>query len=83
MVKISKMSDSLFPEVLRELTYSLRVEQGVGIKGFLDGSGLVSVVLICWGQEGVFWEGEEEQQFLALCLVFLYLKQCPSFVHLQ
>ena len=33
------MLDSLFPDVLSELTYSLRVEQGGGVKGFLDGSG--------------------------------------------
>ena len=33
------MLDSLFPEVLSELTYLLRAEWGGGVKGFLDGSG--------------------------------------------
>ena len=32
------MLDLLFPEVLSELTYSSRAEQG-GVKGFLDGLG--------------------------------------------
>ena len=46
------MSDSLFPEVFSNFMYSLRAEQGAGVKEFLDGSGWVLVVLICWGQEG-------------------------------
>ena len=50
VVRTSRMLDSLFPEVLSELTYSLRVEGGAGTKGFLDGSGCVWVVLICWGR---------------------------------
>ena len=39
VVRTSRMLDSLFPEVLSELMYSLRAEQGGGVKGFLDGSG--------------------------------------------
>ena len=50
VVRTSRMLDLLFLEVLSELTYSLRVDCGGGIKGFLDGSGWVWVTLICWGQ---------------------------------
>ena len=39
VVRTLRMLDSLFPEVLSELTYSSRVEHGEGVKGFLDGSG--------------------------------------------
>lgn len=47
-----------------------------------DVSGLVSVVLTCWGGgEGVF-HGEVDLQFLMLCPVFLHLKHHPSFIHL-
>ena len=45
------MSDVLFPEVVSKFIYSSRAEQGVRVKGFLDGSGWVLVVLTCWGQE--------------------------------
>ena len=41
VVRTSRMLDSLIPEVLSKLTYSLRTEQGGGMKGFLDGSGCV------------------------------------------
>ena len=49
VVSILRILDSLFPEVLSELMYSLRVECEAGVKGFLDGSGWVWVTLICWG----------------------------------
>ena len=55
VVSTLRMLDSLFPEVLSELTYSSRAEHGAGVKGFLDGSNWVWVTLICWGREG---EGE-------------------------
>ena len=43
-------------------------------------SSLVSVALMCCGNgEGVFLV---DQQFLALCPVFLHLKHHPSFIHL-
>ena len=38
VVRTSRMLDSLFLEVLSELTYSSRTERGGGVKGFLDGS---------------------------------------------
>ena len=59
------MLDLLFPEVLSELTYSSKTERGGQVKWFLDGSGCVLVVLICWGQErmGKPWEGGEVRQF--------------------
>ena len=40
------MLDSLFPEVLSELTYSSRAILGVVVGGFLEGSAWVWVVLI-------------------------------------
>ena len=66
MVRTSRILDSLFPEVLSELTYSSRADFGVGVNGFLEGLALVRVVLICWGR-GEIDEGddvpEEERQF--------------------
>ena len=53
------MLDLLFPEVLSKLMYLLRAEQGEEVKGFLDGSDCILVVLTCWGREGMgeLWEG--------------------------
>ena len=39
------MLDSLFPEVLSELTYSSRADLGVVVNVFLEGSAWVWVVL--------------------------------------
>ena len=39
VMRTLRILDSLFPEVLSELTYALRAEHGGGMKGFLDGSG--------------------------------------------
>ena len=77
------MLDLLFPEVLSKLMYLLRAEQGEEVKGFLDGSDCILVVLTCWGREGMgeLWEGGDVQQFRVLCLVFLQLKHHPSFMH--
>ena len=43
------MLDLLFPEVLSKLMYLLRAEQGEEVKGFLDGSCCILVVLTCGG----------------------------------
>ena len=39
VVRTSRMLDSLFLEVLSELTYLSRADRGGGVKGFLDSSG--------------------------------------------
>ena len=39
VVRTLRILDSLFPEVLSELTYSSRAERRGGMKGFLDGLG--------------------------------------------
>ena len=46
VVRTSRMLDSLFPEVLSELTYSSRADLGVSVNGFLEGSAWVRVALI-------------------------------------
>ena len=38
---MSRIFDSLFPEVLSEFTYSLRADLEAGVNGFLEGSALV------------------------------------------
>ena len=46
VVRTSRIVDSLFPEVFRELTYSSRADLGAGVNGFLEGSALVWAVRI-------------------------------------
>ena len=41
VVRTSRILDSLLPEVLSELTYSLRADLGVGVNRFLEDSALV------------------------------------------
>ena len=46
VVRTLRILDSLFPEVLSELTYSSRADLGAGVNRFLEGSAWVRVVLI-------------------------------------
>ena len=46
VVRMSRILDLLFPEVLSELTYLSWADLGAGVNGFLEGSAWVRVVLI-------------------------------------
>ena len=46
VVRMSRMFDSLLPNVLSEFTYSSRADLGAGVNGFLEGLAWVLVVLL-------------------------------------
>ena len=73
---MEKISSSLFPEVFKELMYSLRLVCWLILLGVGD-----VVILVVWIFCMVGWQ-EKALQLLALCPFFQHLRQSPSRKHL-